>query len=87
MAEISSILEDPREIRGLTNEAQGENFAWVGQDGVTRIVAYGEDGHMARVPYFAVYRNGDQPCSRISAGQVAVYYFEDSADLPLGGVP
>ena len=70
---MTTILEDKRPIKGLTNERQGCNFAWVGQGGVTRIEAYGEPGHMAMLPWFAVWHD-DHLAGRVSADHVAVVY-------------
>ncbi len=70
----SRILEDDSVIRCLTNERLGVDVAFVGGDGVTRIVAYGEPGDGALVPWFAIWR-GDKIVKRIAAAHVSVHYF------------
>jgi hypothetical protein len=74
----STILEDGRPVRGLTNQAHCQNFAWVGQEGVTDIVAYEEPGECAAVPWFRIYA-GEEIVSRVAARHVAVHYVTKEA--------
>ncbi len=67
---ICTIMKDEREIDSLWD---GEWFVQVGIPNITRIRAYGEPGHMAMLPWFAVY-NGDEILMRVPAHKVGVTY-------------
>ena len=63
MSEIQKILDDKREIAGLT--CTHADIAWVGSDGVTAIVAYPEPGNGAYIPFYAV-KKGDKIAKRVT---------------------
>jgi hypothetical protein len=75
---MKGIIEDDRPIHFLTYAARPDCpawdcLAWVGRDGITKIVAYGEPGHMANRPWFAIYK-GDHLFARVAAEHVVVWY-------------
>ena len=73
---VVPMLEDDREIAALDYE-EGPGPV-VGQCGVTAIIAYGEPGDCAYVPWFAVYR-GEHITERWStAPGIIVAYKEDA---------
>lgn len=47
--------------------------AMVGVHGVTKIEAYDESGHMACIPWLAVF-NGEEIAMRVPADQVTIQY-------------
>ena len=64
-----TILEDDREIQAIwTSEQCGWDIVHTGvsRDDCTKIVAYGEPGEHAWIPWFAVY-NGDVLVVRVPA--------------------
>jgi hypothetical protein len=67
----TELSRDLRAITGIFWEAGGENR--VGQNGVTKIEAYDENGSMSHVPWLAVFK-GDEIVSRVPADQVMVSY-------------
>jgi len=80
MQEPIEMLEDKRPITGIGFPGDpGPLWATVGTGGVTAIVAYGETGQMAYVPWLAVYE-GEHLMMRINACHVLVYY----GDAPEG---
>ena len=68
---LTTILGDGRTITAIF--WPDDTMHRVGEFGVTEIKAYGEPGHYALVPWFAVYK-GDALVSRVPADQVAVWY-------------
>lgn len=69
---MKSILEDKREIEALSCDAA--QYTWrVGRDGVTKIEAYGENGHMAKVVWFAIWM-GDEIKLRMEGTAKCVSY-------------
>lgn len=71
MPDIPLIYDDPRTILGIsTNEA---DVGWVGNEGVTEIVAYKEMGQGSYVAFYAVKR-GDEIWKRVPASMVMVRY-------------
>lgn len=75
---LSTILEDEREIERLSfGTGPADVSIVVGLAGVTKIVAYGEPGQGAYVPYFAVYI-GEHLNDRVPAHMVVVSYKEAS---------
>jgi hypothetical protein len=55
---MESVLEDKRNIVALSCDLA--KYTWrVGVDGVTKIEAYGEPGHMAKIPWFAIWINDE----------------------------
>ncbi len=73
MQEPSKVLDDSRPIVEISMPGVDGDFWTVGKGGVTAIVAYGETGQMAYVPWFAVYK-GEHLMMRIDASHVLVYY-------------
>lgn len=71
---VKKILQDDREIAELWFPGAGAGFR-VGQEGVTRIVAYGEPGLHCELPYFAVWF-GDHLNNRVPATTAVVVYKE-----------
>jgi len=69
--EPTSMLDDDREIVKAYYE-RGGGFE-VGEDGITRIEAYKENGQMAHVPWIAVYREGEL-YKRIPARWLVITY-------------
>jgi hypothetical protein len=52
------ITKDERTISGLVIDDNQRAYDWnptVGNNGITKIVAYDEAGEMAYVPWFAIY--------------------------------
>ena len=81
MTDVPKILDDGRTIN-LLLVLQGEPGEFqVGFSGITRIVAYGENGDMALVPWLAVYK-GEHLHSRIKASACEILYA-----APEGGAP
>ena len=63
------MMDDKRPIQGLFfDDAQGTQLV-VGSDGVTKIEVYGENGEMALVPWFSVYR-GEVISVRVNAARI-----------------
>lgn len=73
--EPTTILTDDREIDGIWYP--GEDTAGYCVSSAShrceKIVAYSENGHMAPIPFFAVYRDGEI-FARIPANLVEVQY-------------
>lgn len=74
---IKNMLEDPRQIDHVNNESAAFTVAAVGLNGVTKIVAYGENAEFCLVPWLAVYK-GDEIAQRIAATGLSIYYAEQS---------
>lgn len=73
MQKPNKILEDKRPIVEIAT-FDTDIVVWaVGVGWVTAIVAYGEPGQGAYVPWFAVYQ-GDHIKTRIDASRVSVHY-------------
>jgi len=71
---IPTILEDERPIKAIYyNNSEGEHFI-ANEISGTRIIAYGEPGHMAMIPYFAVIDREGSVNYRIPASMVEVHY-------------
>lgn len=80
MSKLVSMADDPRPIKAIWMiGADQEMTDVVGQQGVTRIVVYGEPREMAMVPWLAVYK-GDHLWSRIKASACQIMYAEEAAD-------
>lgn len=72
--EILKMWNDKRPIREIVLAGDGGTWWSVGHGGVTRIVAYGENGQCAGVPWLAVYA-GDWLVHRVNAAYVeSVWY-------------
>ena len=68
-----SILKDKRKIKALSCDLS--RYTWrVGQDGITKIEAYGENGHMAEVIWFAVWA-GDEIILRMEGTGKSISYY------------
>lgn len=67
------LSSDERPIMAILWPDNDESHFRVGQSGVTKIVAYDESGHMAYVPWLAVFK-GDEIVLRCPADQVAISY-------------
>jgi len=78
-----SVVDEEREINEVHYQ-RGGGFT-VGEDGITKIEAYEENGQMAPVPWIAVYREGELH-RRIPAREVVICYDtpepEDETDPP-----
>lgn len=71
---ITAIVQDTRAIATIAFSPGDTGFAYsVGTNGVSRIVAYWENGAMAPVPWFAVII-GDDIIARVPAQMVFVSY-------------
>jgi hypothetical protein len=68
--ELSSTDKVIRALRGMSGDKL--DFE-VGQRGVTKIVAYDENGQMSHVPWLAIYV-GEKIWLRMPAVGIAVYY-------------
>lgn len=76
------ILDDKRAIIEISAPGEDGNFWTVGRNDVTAIVAYGEPGQGAYVPYFAIYK-GDWLESRVNGADIEqVYYGDAPKDQP-----
>ncbi len=76
--EPKSMVDDDRPITNavsIARDPDGEDvFCYtVGKAGVTKIVAYPEAGHMASIPWIAVYHD-DEICSRFPAMSAEILY-------------
>jgi len=72
----AGIRDDDRPIMKLAFPGDEGSYHMVGACGLTRIVAYSENGQGASVPWFALYR-GDALIGRINAAHIeGVYYIE-----------
>jgi len=85
MNDIPLIHMDPRPIKAIwyDGEDAGGYSTDKRMDGSTsKIVAYGENGQMAPVPFYAVYDHDGNIKARVPAQIVTVIYAEaaDSAD-------
>lgn len=70
----TELSKDPRPIQVIVwNGDPNESHFKVGQNGTTAIVAYDESGHMASVPWIAVFK-GDEIVCRVQADAVTVSY-------------
>mgnify|MGYP000205648070 CR=1 FL=1 len=85
-----SVVDEKRDIKAVHYERGGGHE--VGEEGITSIEAYEENGQMAPVPWIAVYKHGEI-YERIPVQQVVVQYkeppkqpetsdFEPDDDLP-----
>lgn len=72
MEEIQSMLQDDRPILWVA-WPYGSALMKVGMGGVTKIVAYGEPGHMANIPWLAIYK-GDVLWQRVDAAGKEIGY-------------
>lgn len=73
MSKVPSMLDDKRDIHEVHFLGADAGFFAVGRNGIEKIVAYGEPGHMALIPWIAVYKEG-QIVYRFPAGQVQICY-------------
>ena len=77
---IESAIDDKREIAELHCDMAMETFSWVvGKNGVTKIECYGEYGHMAKIPWFAIYVHGILK-TRVSGECKTITYAEQPND-------
>lgn len=79
MTDIPMIHLDPRPIKSIWYDGEG-NFGYSvdhRHDGSTsKIVAYGENGQCAPVPFYAVYDHAGNIKARVPAQMVTVIYAE-----------
>lgn len=69
----TELSKDTRPITAISwADTEGSRFK-VGQNGTTRIEAYDESGHMANVPWIAVFK-GDEIVLRTAADHVDISY-------------
>lgn len=69
-----NILNDQREILELSAE-NGDSYAHVGKNGITKIVVYGQGAMHCDIPWFAVYQ-GDVIIKRLNAHFVCEVYYK-----------
>jgi len=74
---IKTVHNDEREIQSIWHNAQDGHT--VGQDGVTKIETYEENGHMALLTYFAVYKD-DFLWSRVNGTMVETVLYKEIAN-------
>lgn len=74
---MKDLNADKRPIIQITELSTGEEaFSWkVGVRGVTEIIPYYENGHMAALPWLAVHQ-GEHVCARVPAQAFAILYAE-----------
>lgn len=72
------LSKDTRLIYALVLE--GVSY-WVGSDNVTRISAVDENGEMAHVPWFEVWR-GEKLHARVNAAYVSEVYYQKGQPDP-----
>lgn len=82
MSDITLIHMDPRPIKSIWYD--GENAGGYSTDArfdgsTAKIVAYGENGQMAAVPFYAVYDLEGNIKARVPAQMVTVVYDETQA--------
>lgn len=73
MSKVPSMLDDKREIDQVYFFGAEAGYFAVGRNGTEKIVVYGEPGHMALIPWIAVYKEG-QIVYRFPAEQVQICY-------------
>lgn len=73
---IKTIVEDTRPIKYLSDDENQFDIFCVGREGVTKIVPYHENGQMAPVVWFAIYKE-DFLWQRIPAARLRVTYAEE----------
>jgi hypothetical protein len=67
------LSQDDRPIVAIYWPVEGVAGFRVGECGTTRIEAYDESGHMANIPWLAVFK-GDEIVCRVPADHVSVHY-------------
>ena len=73
---LDAAVYDSRPIRSITTSGDSGVTWCAGHLGITRIEAYGENGQMAAVTWFAVYED-DWLATRVNAAAVeSVWYGE-----------
>jgi len=71
---MKTVLEDMRKIKALHCDLGEETHSFfVGEGGITRIEAYAENGHMALVPWFAVYKGEEIAVRMDGLGKTVCY--------------
>jgi len=70
---VTTIVEDKREIIVINDDNAGRTLHEVGENGVTKIEPYNENGLLAPVPYFAIWK-GWQIYERLPATSLRVNY-------------
>lgn len=73
---LSTMIDDSRTVVAVH---WGEFFHRVGEEGVTKIVVYGEPGPHCFLPWIAVYRDGEVWKRLDAAGKEIVYSPPDAA--------
>jgi hypothetical protein len=79
MIECKCLVDDEREIESIWFPGDTGGSYSVGRGDIEKIVTYYENGQMAMVPWFAVFRNG-KLSQRINAATVMTVNYKDSAD-------
>ena len=79
-SEVILAHEDKRTIKTIFYEGDGAGEYIVGGNGITKIEAYGENGEMAQVVWFAIYK-GDFLWMRVNGKRIDGVIYEE-ADMP-----
>ena len=67
-----SVLEDRRPIKSLSCNLS--RYTWhVGKNGVTKIEAYSENGHTAKIPWFAIWVDEKMTIRADGLGKTVAY--------------
>lgn len=75
--DVPLIFDDPRTILSIWypgEDAGGYSIIPKHDGSTSKIVAYGENGHMAAVAFYAVYDHAGNIKARVPAGLVTVIY-------------
>lgn len=83
MTDIPVIHIDPRPIKAIWfpgEDGGGYSIDPRFDDSTSKIVAYGENGQMAPVPFYAVFDQAGQIKARVPAQMVTVVYVEGGAE-------
>jgi hypothetical protein len=79
MRKPAQMWDDERPIKTITTQGESYSIWTVGRTGVTRIVAYRENGQGASVPWLAIYE-GDWLAHRVNAAAVESVWYGESPE-------
>lgn len=72
---MKTIFEDNRDIVALAFPEPNYEFLAVGENGITKIIPYLENGEMARITYFEIWK-GESLSSRINGKYVREIHYK-----------
>ena len=80
--DVTQILDDEREISTLCTHGEAGFCYFLGghnMDSATKIVPYTENGQLAPVIWFAIYK-GNRICARVNGAMVEVIKYKEDND-------